>query len=114
MGSYIQKSGRDCTAAAVVFGSQEGAVCYREPHTESVSSCWSQESPLSLPSNGVRELLQHMLTLQDLRALKRKGKLRSLGVVIVEFFGCVEVFWPVVFVGVFFNTVIERSAWGFF
>lgn len=74
----FQKSGRDCTAA-VVFGSQEGAVCYREPHTESVSSCWSQESPLSLPSNGVRELLQHMLTLQDLCALKRKGKLRSSG-----------------------------------
>lgn len=121
MGSYIQKSSRDRIALAVVFGSQEKATCYTEPHRESVSSCWSQGSPLSLPSNGVRELLQCMLTFQDQCALKRKGKLRSLGLVIVEILGCVGVFWSVVFMfGLvsfwffwffFFNTVIKRSAW---
>lgn len=69
------KEQQDRIALAVIFGAQERAMCYAESHVESVSSCWSQESPVTLPSNGGRELLQCMLTFHDLCSLKRNGKL---------------------------------------
>lgn len=75
-GQLESKEQQRWKALAVVLGSQERAMCHTEPHTESVSSSWSQESPLSLPSNGVAAAY---VELPRPECIKEKGEAQKFG-----------------------------------